>query len=158
MPLTMRIAIDFDAKPHTEPWYSDGSVTSDDGNSKFAELPIGKALIGLAPFQTYGAALFLRRQRHVEAVGQARRLHQLLGLGDVLHALRYRFVGGGEGWREWAVIAGGRHAAAETVDQLGAVDRRRQRLAHAQVGERVLRQIGRASLGKECRSRWSPYH
>lgn len=61
----MSIAIGFDTKPHAAPPNGDGVVAREDGNGELAESPIGKALIGMAPFRVDGATLFLRGQRHV---------------------------------------------------------------------------------------------
>ena len=63
---------------------------------------------------------------------------ELLGLLDVLLALRDGLVGGRVDGREWAVVAVVRLALEQALDDVVAVDEEGHRLAHALVVERLL--------------------
>src|SRR5579862_919624 len=80
----------------------------------------------------------LGRQRGGEPVGVPGRSQQRLGHGDVLRALRDAGVRGGEDGRERAVVAHIRQALEQRGDDLRAVEREREGLAHPRVGERRL--------------------
>ena len=77
-------------------------------------------------------------QRHLEALADAGRFHQLLGLRDVLLALRHARVGRGIDRRERAVVAERRASLHQAGGQLLAVEAERDGTAHARILERIV--------------------